>query len=78
MMNNRKMNGLDFIGRNPQADMIGNEMTRFAEFVRTFQGNPQQMLQQVLQSGQISQQDLNLFQQIRDSIAPIVGNLGRK
>jgi hypothetical protein len=78
MMNNRQRTGLDAIGRNPQADMIGNEIARFAEYVRTFQGNPQQMLMQVLQSGQISQQDLNQFQQIRDAIAPILGSINRK
>lgn len=77
-MYNRPTTGLDSLGRNPQADMIGNEMTRFAEFVRNFQGNPQQLLNQVLQSGQITQQDLNLFQQIRDSIAPIMGMMGRR
>ena len=78
MMYNRPTTGLDALGRNPQADMIGNEMTRFAEFVRNFQGNPRQLLNQVLQSGQITQQDLNMFQQIRDSIAPFMGMMGRR
>ena len=81
MMYNRPTTGLDALGRNPQADMIGNEMTRFAEFARNFQGNRnqlQQMFMQVLQSGQITQQDLNMFQQIRNSIAPIMGMMGRR
>ena len=50
MMYNRPTTGLDALGRNPQADMIGK----------------------------ITQQDLNMFQQIRDSIAPIMGMMGRR
>lgn len=78
MMYNRPMTGLDALGRNPQADMIGDEITRFADFVRNFKGNPRQLMDQVLRSGQITQQDLNLFQQIRDSIAPVMGMLSRR
>ncbi len=81
MMYNRPMTGLDSLGRNPQADMIGDEITRFAEFARNFSGNRNQlhqMFMQVLQSGQITQQDLNLFQQIRDSISPVMGMLSRR
>ena len=78
MMYGGAMNGLDAVGRNPQAEMLNNEMSRFAEFVRTFQGNPQQLLMQVMQSGQISQADLNQFQQIRNALAPMMGMMGRR
>lgn len=38
--------------RNPMMDMMKN----FEQFRKTFSGNPQQMVQQMLNSGQISQQ----------------------
>lgn len=78
MMYGRPMTGLDNVGRNPQAEMLNNEMARFAEFVRSFQGNPQQLLAQVMQSGQITQEDLNQFQQIRSALAPMMGMIGRR
>lgn len=37
--------------RNPMMDMMKN----FEQFRKTFNGNPQQMVQQMLNSGQISQ-----------------------
>lgn len=35
---------------------------QFQQFKRTFQGNPQQVIQQMLQSGQLSQDQLNQAQ----------------
>lgn len=47
-------------GMNPQ---FQNLLQRFQQFKSTFQGNPQQEVQKMLQSGKISQQQLNQAQQ---------------
>lgn len=49
---------------NPLYQMIGNQQTnnifqRFQQFRQNFKGDPQQMIQQMLDSGKISQQDYN-------------------
>lgn len=46
-------------GVNPQ---FQNLMQRFQQFKSTFQGNPQQEVQKMLQSGRITQQQLNQAQ----------------
>lgn len=38
-----------------QANPMANFMQRFQQFRQTFSGNPQQMVQQLLQSGKVSQ-----------------------
>lgn len=47
-------------GKNPQ---FQNLMQRFQQFKSTFQGDPQQEIQKMLQSGRISQEQLNKAQQ---------------
>lgn len=49
---------------NPLYNMYGqpqnnNFLSRFQQFRRTFQGDPQRQIQQMLNSGQISQQQYN-------------------
>ena len=49
---------------NPLFDQFGNKggndfMSQFNQFRRTFSGNPQQMIQQMLNSGKITQDQLN-------------------
>ncbi len=39
-----------------------NMIQQFQHFKQTFQGNPQQVIQQMLQSGQITQDQLNQAQ----------------
>ena len=39
-----------------QANPMANFMQRFQQFRQTFNGNPQQMVQQLLQSGKVSQE----------------------
>ncbi len=46
--------------QNPAGDNI---MRQFMEFRKTFSGNPQQMIQQMLNSGRISQSQLNQYAQ---------------
>ena len=42
----------------PMGNMM-NLVQRFQQFRNNFQGNPQQVVQQMMQSGQISQQQYN-------------------
>lgn len=49
---------------NPLYNMIGNQQTnnflsRFQQFRQNFKGDPQQMIQQMLDSGKISQAQYN-------------------
>ena len=46
-------------GMNPQ---FQNLVKRFQQFKSTFQGNPQQEVQKMLQNGRITQQQLNQAQ----------------
>ncbi len=46
-------------GMNPQ---FQNIVQRFRQFKSTFQGNPQQEIQKMLQNGKITQQQLNQAQ----------------
>ena len=39
--------------------MPSNFMQRFQQFQKTFNGNPQQMIQQMLNSGRITQEQFN-------------------
>lgn len=45
-----------------------NFLNKFAEFKRNFQGNPQQMVMNLLNSGQMSQSQFNQLQQIANQI----------
>ena len=42
----------------------GNVLQRFEQFKKTFSGDPQQIVQQMLNSGRITQQQLNEAMQI--------------
>ena len=46
---------------NPLFQQYGQNdlMKRFAEFQRTFKGDPQQMVQQLLNSGRVTQEQVN-------------------
>lgn len=41
----------------------GNLLTQFMNFRKSFSGNPQQMIQQMLNTGRISQSQLNQYAQ---------------
>ena len=47
---------------------VQNFMNQFNQFKQTFQGNPQQQIQQMLNSGKISQEDYNQAVRIAQSI----------
>lgn len=48
-----------FGGNTPTPGGIGNMIQQFRQFQANFQGNPQQQVQQLLNSGQMSQQEFN-------------------
>ena len=48
-------------------------MQRFMQFQNSFRGNPQQMVQQMLQSGQISQAQYNQAVQMAQQLQRIFG-----
>lgn len=54
---------------NPYAQMVG-EINKFAQ---TINGNPQQMVQKLLDSGEMSQKTFNELAQVARQIAPFVG-----
>lgn len=61
-----------------QGSQSGNPMMqRLMDFKRTFNGNPQQMIQQMLDSGRINQAQLNQYVQQANEIYKQFGNLMR-
>lgn len=59
---------------NPGAGTAGNPMLkRLAEFRKTFSGNPQQTVQNLLNSGRISQAQLNQYAQQANEIYKTLG-----
>lgn len=63
-------------GRPQMAGPMGNVqqlMQQFNQFRQTFQGNPQQQIQQLLNSGKVSQQDYNQAYQIAQQLQQMMG-----
>lgn len=55
---------------NPYAQIVG-EINKFAQ---TIKGNPQQMVQRLLDTGEMSQADYNKFAQMAQQIMPLLGS----
>lgn len=53
---------------NPYANMIG----QIRQFSRTIQSDPKQMVEQLLNSGQMSQQEFNKYTQMAQQIMPFM------
>lgn len=54
---------------NPQPQpQQSNMIQRFQQFVNNFRGNPQQKVQELLQSGQMTQEQFNQFRSIANQI----------
>lgn len=69
-MNNPLMGGM------PQMGGMGNMqqlMQRFQQFRQAFQGNPQQQIQQMLNSGQVSQESYNRAYQMAQQFQKMMG-----
>lgn len=60
------MMGMGQMGQNDPG--FANMMQKFQQFQRQFQGDPQQMVQQMLNSGQMSQQQFGQLQQMARQI----------
>lgn len=52
---------------------MANMVQQFNQFRRNFNGNPQQIVQQMLNSGQISQQQFNQVAQMANEFQRIIG-----
>lgn len=65
MMNNSIFNALS--GNMPFGNMQ-NFMTQFNQFRRTFQGDPQQMVNEMLRNGQINQTQIDQAKQMAQQI----------
>lgn len=68
-MSNRLFEVLGGAAANPYAQMVG-EINKFAQ---TIKGDPRQMVQQLLDSGKMSQSDFNRYAQMAQQIAPLMG-----
>jgi hypothetical protein len=60
-------------GMQPQNSMI-NMMTQLNQFRQTFQGNPKQQVQQLLNSGRMSQEQFNQLSQMATQIQNMMNN----
>lgn len=58
---------------NPLAN-IAQTIQQFNQFKQTFQGNPQEQVQQMLNSGQITQDQLNQVMPIAQQLYSVLGN----
>ena len=70
-MNNPLMGGM------PQMNPMGNIqqiMQQFNQFKQTFQGDPQQQLQQLLNSGRVSQSQYNQAYQLAQQFQKLMVN----
>lgn len=68
MMSNRLFQAMGNIG-NPYAQLTG-EINKFAQSIN---GNPQQMVQRLLDTGEMSQAEFNRLSQMARQIAPFIG-----
>lgn len=60
-------------GMQPQNSMM-NMMAQLNQFRQTFQGNPKQQVQQLLNSGKMSQEQFNQLSQIATQIQDMMNN----
>ena len=60
-------------GMQPPNPMI-NMMTQLNQFRQTFQGNPKQQVQQLLNSGRMSQEQFNQLSQMATQIQNMMNN----
>lgn len=56
-----------------QAPMNNNLMQRFMQFRQMFRGDPQQQVQQLLNSGKVSQQQYNQAVQMAQQLQKMMG-----
>lgn len=59
------------IGNN-NGNPFSNTITAINQFARTIKGDPRQMVEQMLQSGQMSQIEFNKYSQMAQQILPFM------
>lgn len=70
--NNMNMqNGYSQMPQNPVSNML-NMVNQFNQFKNTFQGNPEQQVKQLLNSGQMTQQQFNQLSQLAKQLQGIL------
>ena len=52
---------------------MGNIMQRFQQFKQMFKGDPRQQVQQLLNSGKVSQDDYNRAVQMANQLSRLIG-----
>lgn len=57
-------------GQGPQQNNMGQLLQNFERFKAQFQGNPQQMVQQLISSGRMSQAQYNQLAQLANQLYP--------
>ena len=57
-----------------QTNQMNNFLTQFNQFKSTFTGNPEQQVKQLLNSGQMSQQQFNQLSQMATQIQNMMNN----
>lgn len=70
-MNNPLMGGAPQMGGMANAQQF---MQRFEQFRKAFQGNPREQVQQLLNSGKVSQSQYNQAVQMANQFAKMFGN----
>ena len=58
-------------GNNPFGNMM-NMMSQFNQFRQTFQGDPKQKVQELLNSGQMTQEQFNQLSQMAQQFRPFI------
>ena len=62
-------------GQNALPGNMNNLINRFKQFKRTFSGDPRQQIQQMLNSGQITQEQYNNAAQMATQLQRVLGVL---
>lgn len=60
-------------GQNAVNNQMSQMMGEISKFAQTIKGDPQQIVTQMLNSGQMSQAEFNKYAQIAGQIAPLFG-----
>lgn len=65
----QQLGGAAMNGMNPQ---FGQLVSKFKQFKQTFQGDPQQEVQRMLQCGRITQDQLNMAQSMAQQFSSLL------
>lgn len=60
------------MGQNATSNQFSQMVGEINKFAQTIKGNPQQMVQRLLDTGEMSQSDFNRYAQVAQQIAPFI------